>query len=51
MIEYNLIEVPNYGWLCKIYKDGAEIYRGEFKPVYIVAMERALEFMENRGGK
>ena len=46
MTEYILIEVPKYGWLCRIEKDGRELYRGEYQACYIVAMEKAFEWME-----
>lgn len=49
MINYLLTDVPKYGWLCRINKDGAEIYRGEYQMTYFEAMEKALEWQEENG--
>lgn len=47
-MEYILIDVPRYGWLCRIEQDGTEIYRGEYQMTYFAAMEKALEFLEEQ---
>ncbi len=45
MFEYILIDVPKYGWLCKILNDDKEVYRGEYQLTYFEAMEKALDWV------
>lgn len=51
MIEFILTNVPGYGWLCKILEDGKEIYKGEFRASWAVAMYAAETWMEERNGQ
>ena len=48
VMQYILTDVPKYGWLCKIHEHDQEIYRGEFHLTYFEAMEKALEWQEDR---
>lgn len=46
MTEYILINVPSYGWLCKINHDGKEIYRGEYQIDPHYALETAMDWQD-----
>lgn len=48
MTEYILIEVPRYGWLCRIEQAGKEIYRGEYQLTPYDAFEKAREWQEEQ---
>lgn len=47
MTEYTLIDVPAYGWLCRIDKNNTEVYRGEYQKTPLEAIEKAIEWNDD----
>jgi hypothetical protein len=51
MIEMMQRYVKNYGWLPICFRDGKEIYRGEFKETPAEALEASIIWLEELEGK